>query len=199
MSGFFETTAFVVLSYLLGSIPSGLLLGRALTGQDVRETGSGNIGAANVSRMAGRPLAVAVLVADILKGLLPVLIARALHLDPIQLAVVAGAAVIGHDFSAFLRLHGGKGVATTFGACLALAPVPTAGAAALWVIFFAISRVSAIASLVSLWALPLLMAAFDQPPEYVALAFGLWLLALYTHRDNLKRLAQGSEYRFGAD
>lgn len=197
MSGGIITTALVVAAYLLGSIPFGLLLGKAFTGKDVRDVGSGNIGAANVFRLAGQGVGAGVLVGDMVKGIVPVLIGRAIHLDPIQLSIVAGAAVLGHDFSAFLRFQGGKGVATTFGVFLVLAPIPTIAAAVVWVLVLGISRTSSLASLSSLWALPLCMAVFDQPTEYVALAFGLCLLGLFTHRDNIGRMGLGVEHRIG--
>jgi acyl phosphate:glycerol-3-phosphate acyltransferase len=197
MSGGIITTALVVAAYLLGSLPFGLLLGKAFTGKDVRDVGSGNIGAANVFRLAGRGVGAGVLLGDMAKGIVPVLIGRGIHLDPIQLSIVAGAAVLGHDFSAFLRFKGGKGVATTIGVCLALAPIPTTAAAVVWVLVLGISRTSSLASLSSLWALPLCMAVFDQPTEYVALAFGLCLLGLFTHRDNIGRMGLGVEHRIG--
>lgn len=184
-----------VLGYLAGSIPSGLIFGRMFTGRDVRTVGSGNIGAANVSRVAGYRVAVLVLLFDVLKGLGPVLAGRALRLNPIELSIIAGAAVLGHDFSAFLKLSGGKGVATTLGVALALAPVVALSGAVIWLISLGIWRFSSVASLIALWSLPVLMAIFDQPVEYVPLTAGLALLGFYTHRENLSRLSAGEEAR----
>jgi glycerol-3-phosphate acyltransferase PlsY len=187
--------AVVVLAYLMGSIPSGLLVGRAFTGKDVRDVGSGNIGAANVSRLGGFRLAVFVLVLDLLKGVIPVLIGRLVGLSSIELCAVAAAAVLGHDFSLFLKFRGGKGVATTLGVVLALSPVVAVVAALVWLLVLGISKYSSLASLVALFALPVIVAAADQPAEYVPLTMGLALLALYTHRDNVNRLNQGKESR----
>ena len=124
-------------------------------------------------------------------------VAVALGLNPIQAAIVAGFAVLGHDFSVFLRFVGGKGVATTMGACAALALLPSVAAGIIWLLVLGVTRVSSLASLIALWMLPLLMAIFDQPPEYVALSFALCVLGLYTHRDNLVRLATSAENRVG--
>ena len=191
------TVALAIVAYLAGSIPFGLLFGRVFAGKDVRSSGSGNIGAANVSRVAGNRVAALTLLADLLKGLVPVLVGRWLGLNPIDLAVVAGLTVLGHDFSIFLRLKGGKGVATTLGAAAGLAIPPAASAALIWLLIVAIARVSALGSLVALWSLALFMAVFDQPPEFVCLAFGLSLLSVYTHRENLARMSGGQENRVG--
>ncbi len=187
--------AVVVLAYLMGSIPSGLLVGRAFTGKDVRDVGSGNIGAANVSRLGGFRLAAFVLVLDLLKGVIPVVIGRLIGLSSIELCAVAAAAVLGHDFSLFLKFKGGKGVATTLGVVLALSPVVAVVAALVWLLVLGISKYSSLASLVALFALPVIVAAADQPAQYVPLTLGLALLALYTHRDNVNRLNQGKESR----
>jgi len=195
MSGTVITAVLVVGAYLAGSIPFGVLLGRAFAGQDVRESGSGNIGAANVSRVAGVRVAVIVLAGDILKGVVPVGIGRLAHLDPTELAMIAGFAVLGHDFSAFLRLRGGKGIATTLGIAVALAPFAGLAAAAAWLVVMGMWRYSSLASLVALWTLPLAMAVFDRPMEYVALCFGLGLLGLFKHLENLVRLSEGRETR----
>lgn len=184
-----------LVAYFTGSIPTGLLLGRAMAGMDVRQSGSGNIGAANVSRVAGARAGALVLIGDLLKGVIPVLVGRGLRLNPIDLAIIGGLTVIGHDFSIFLRLRGGKGVATTLGAAATLALLPAASAALVWILVAVVFRVSAMASLVSLWTLALFMAVFDQPPEFVALAFGLSLLSVFTHRDNIARLSRGQENR----
>lgn len=189
------TVALIVAAYLLGSIPSGLLVARAFTGKDVRDVGSGNIGAANVSRVGGYRLAVVVLALDVLKGAIPVLVGRAVGLSYAELAGVAGSAVLGHDFSIFLKFRGGKGVATTLGVVLALAPIAGVVGALIWLAVAGIWRFSSLASLVALFALPVVIAATDQPSEYVPLTLGLALLALWTHRDNVYRLNQGTESR----
>jgi len=191
------TIALAVVAYLLGSIPSGLLFGRWLADTDVRSSGSGNIGAANVTRVAGARAGALVLTFDLIKGAVPVLVGRWLGLNPIDLAIVAGLTVVGHDFSLFLKLRGGKGVAATLGSAAALAILPAAASALVWLAVTGSSRISALGSLLALWTLPLFMAIFDQRPEYICVTFGLSLLSVYTHRENIARLARGQENRLG--
>ncbi|HZT96202.1 MAG TPA: glycerol-3-phosphate 1-O-acyltransferase PlsY [Chloroflexota bacterium] len=191
------TVALAALAYLVGSIPFGLLLTKAVAGRDVRRAGSGNIGAANVSRVAGYPAAVAVLILDAVKGLIPVLLGRTLGLEAWELALVGGIAVIGHDFSIFLRLRGGKGIATTVGVALGLLPPAGLIVAVIWLVILGIFRISSAASIIATLLLPVVIAILDGPAEYVALTFGLALLALYTHRDNLLRLSRGAEQGTG--
>ena len=159
-----------VVAFLLGSIPSGVVLSRALMGRDVREIGSGNFGAANVARAGGFRLGIAVALIDILKGVIPVAIGLAAGLDHTGLAVVALLAVIGHDFSIFLRLKGGKGVATTLGVALVLMPAVALLAAGLWVAVFLSLRYSSLASLLALAWLPIGAVLFGHPAAYVWLA-----------------------------
>lgn len=182
-----------VFAYLCGSVPFGLIFARAFTGEDVRQSGSGNIGAANVARTAGISIAALTLVGDVTKGLLPVLVGRALHLSPNELAIVGGAAVLGHDFSIFLKLRGGKGVATTLGVALGLAPAAAIVGAVVWLVGYGLSRKSAVGSLMALWSLPLALAVLDVSDAYIALTFCLFLLALITHRENLARLSSARE------
>jgi acyl phosphate:glycerol-3-phosphate acyltransferase len=184
------------LALVSGSIPTGVLLTRAITGIDVRAAGSGNIGAANVARTAGFKVGVGVAALDTLKGVLPVLAGRALGLDNIALAIVALAAVLGHDYSLFLRFRGGKGVATTLGVMLALAPVPTILALLTYVAIALALRYSSLASLSALTVLPAYMAALGQPRAFVVLAAILWLIAMVKHRENIVRLVHGTESRF---
>jgi glycerol-3-phosphate acyltransferase PlsY len=184
------------LALIAGSIPTGVLLTRAITGIDVRAAGSGNIGAANVARTAGFKVGIGVAALDILKGVLPVLAGRALGLNNTALAIVALAAVLGHDYSLFLGFHGGKGVATTLGVMLALAPIPTVLALLTYVAIALALRYSSLASLSALTVLPAYMAALGQPRAFVVLAAILWLIALVKHRENIVRLAHGTESRF---
>ena len=187
---------FVALAFLAGSFPSGVVLTRLLTGRDVREVGSGNIGAANAARAGGFRVGAAVAVADVLKGLLPVLLARWVGLEPLPLAVVALAAVLGHDFSLFLRFRGGKGVATTLGVALGLAPLAAALAALCWLLVLLGSGYSSLASLVALALLPVLLVTTHQPAMYVVAGIALFVLALFKHLENISRLMSGTERSF---
>lgn len=186
----------LAVAYLLGSFPSGLVLARIFAGTDVRQVGSGNIGAANTARAAGVKVGVLVAILDALKGMIPVLLGRLLGLDPTALALLAGAAVLGHDFTIFLRFRGGKGVATTLGVALVLAPAVAALSIAAFVILVLIWRYTSAASLSALALLPVLLLLTRQPPAYVALAILLLLLAVAKHRGNIVRLMSGTEPRF---
>jgi glycerol-3-phosphate acyltransferase PlsY len=186
----------VLIALLTGSFPSGVVLGRLVTGRDVRDFGSGNIGAANAARVGGFKVGAGVAVLDVLKGVLPVLFGKMLGLGPAELVIVALAAVLGHDFSIFLGFRGGKGVATTLGVTLALAPIGTIIAALLWLTVLLRSRYSSLASLLALAILPLAVALTGSPPAYVTLGFGLFVLAAIKHRGNIGRLMTGTESRF---
>ena len=190
------TPFLAILAFLCGSFPSGLVLGKLILGQDIRRGGSGNIGAANVARQAGFKVGVLTAVLDALKGLIPVLIARGVGMDTRGLALVALAAVLGHDFSIFLRFRGGKGVATTVGVMLALAPPAALLSIAVFVVVFLLSSYASLASLGALALLPLFLVLTHGPQIYVPLATVLFFLAVWKHRANISRLIQGTEQGF---
>lgn len=184
---------YLLLTYLLAAVPFGVVL-TTLYGSDVdlRPTGSGNIGATNVARVFGWRMAVAVLALDLLKGLVPVLLAPWFGLDGIAWgSIVALVAFAGHCWPVYLELRGGKGVATSAGAMLALAPIPTAIAAVAWGGTLAASGRSSLSSLLA--ALVLVIAcAFLAPaalPATLLLALGIAL----THTPNIRRLMRGEE------
>jgi acyl phosphate:glycerol-3-phosphate acyltransferase len=181
------------LAFVLGSFPSGVVLSRLLTGQDVRRMGSGNIGAANVVRTSGFKTGASVALLDIAKGVLPVLFGKQAGLGHTALALVALAAVLGHDFSLFLRFRGGKGVATTLGVAVVLAPLGTLLAAAAWVLTLLLRGYPSLASLVALGLLPILVGLTGGPPAYVVLASALFVLGAGKHWVNIVRLAHGRE------
>jgi len=181
-------------AYVLGGVPTGVLFGRVV-GRDPRHVGSGNIGATNVTRALGRAWGAATLVVDLLKGLAPVIVARALVPDDEALLVGAAAglsAVIGHCYSPFLRLQGGKGVATAFGAMLGLAWPIAALAATIWVAVVIISRVAALGSLAAM-ACFVTAAFLDDRPTAVQ-AFALLAAALVTarHQANIRALRRAA-------
>jgi glycerol-3-phosphate acyltransferase PlsY len=185
----------VVLAYVAGSFPTGVLLARA-RGVDLRKVGSGNIGATNVGRALGRPFGVLVLVIDAAKGFLPVFLARQLGLSPWVLAAVGLAALLGHSFSLFLRGKGGKSVATALGAALAIAPLPALGSLAIYAVLLATLRISSIGSISGVVAFPLLVWLLGpRVPAYYAFGFAAAALVIVRHIDNLKRLARGEELR----
>lgn len=199
-----ELAAVALGAYLLGSIPSGYLLG-LLYRVDVREQGSGNIGATNVARSVGPSAGVATLAIDMAKGALPVLLVTGLELlssaQPAALTrarvVAAVAAVCGHIFSVFLRFRGGKGVATTLGALLALAPSAALGTVLAFAGVLAATRIVSLASLVAAVAAPLCTLSLGFPPGVSLAAALLAGLVVLRHRDNLSRLLAGTEPRIG--
>jgi len=191
------TPALVLLGYLAGSIPFGVLLTRWLRGVDVRQSGSGNIGATNVTRVAGKKLGAVVLVLDAVKGALPVALALRLVPDLPTVHVLVGlAAVLGHVYPVWLKLHGGKGVATALGVLLVLAPLAALAAGAAYITVFAVWRVSSLGSLAA-GATAVGTSAFTaRAPEYAGLSAVLFALMLWTHRSNIGRLLRRTERRF---
>jgi len=182
-------------AFVVGSIPTGVLVARA-KGVDLRKVGSGNIGATNVGRALGKRWAVFVLLVDASKGALPVLLLGEYSSDPWLPALGGTAAVYGQVFSIFLRGRGGKGVATSLGAGMALAPVPTLLCLATFVAVFAAFRIVSIGSLAAVGCFPLFLLLFDlgtAPRLFFALAVAL--LVLVRHRENLARLRRGEEHR----
>ena len=185
----------IALAYLAGSIPTGVLLGR-LAGVDVRSAGSGNIGATNVARTAGRSLGLLTLVGDALKGLLPVLVAHALGFQASVVAITAVAALCGHVFSMFLGFRGGKGVATGVGVMLGLAPAIVPIPLAVFAIAMALSKTVSLSSILATLSAVIAVAAFGYPwPTELASAAVAGLIVL-RHRENVSRLLSGTEPRF---
>jgi glycerol-3-phosphate acyltransferase PlsY len=181
-------------AYLLGSIPFGLLLGRALGGVDVRAAGSGNIGATNVARTAGKAAGGLVLALDAAKGAAPISIGQHGLEAPISVVVVAGLfAVLGHVFPVWLRFRGGKGVATALGVFLALSPLATSSAIAVFALVFALRRVVSLGSLIASVALVPLVAGLDGRREVLALTVLVAGLVVVRHRGNIRRLLSRQE------
>lgn len=186
----------VVAGYLLGSMPWGYWLPRLLTGTDVRASGSGSTGAANVWRAVGFKVALAVAVLDVAKGAAAALLGVWAGGEEVGLA--AGiAAMAGHWRPLFLRLaRGGKIVATTGGVALALVLLPTLAAAAVWVVTFLVTRYTSVASMLASVSLPAFALLLDEPPTLVAFAAGAAVAIVALHRANIRRLARGTENRF---
>ena len=192
----------VVLAYLIGSIPSAYLAGKLTRGIDLREHGSGNLGATNVHRVLGARIAIVVLLADALKGAIPVLLFPSLTntTRPDLWAIVyAVAAIAGHVRSIFLLWRGGgKGVATAAGAFLSLAPIPAALALGVFVIVLLAWGYVSLGSLSAATALPLVIALRGgiRSPLFVVSAV-VAVFVFWTHRANIGRLRRGEEPRFG--
>jgi len=199
IAGFFA----VILAYLIGSIPTGYIFGKVLMGIDIREHGSGNVGATNVFRTIGKIPAFAVLAIDFAKGfiavtLLPFIFAHVfrcpLNDSTINWYILMGAAAImGHIWTVFLEFRGGKGVATTAGVLAGLSVVLFCTALAVWVIVFVVWRYVSLASISAATALPVLSVAFNKDVYFVVFCSIFCLLGVITHRSNIRRLLQGKE------
>ena len=186
----------LVLAYLFGSIPAGVLVARTY-GVDIRKVGSGNIGATNVLRTLGWGPALVVAFFDVFKGGIAVLLARASGLEDWLLGGVALAAVLGHNYSLFLGFKGGKGVATSFGTLLFLDPVLSLWTLPVGVSVMLITRYVSAGSMAGSVAATVLALALGRPPWEVATVFLMAALIFWTHRENLKRLWEGTERRLG--
>lgn len=193
-----------VIAYFLGSIPFGYLLLKIFRKQDVRTIGSGNIGATNVARSGAKGLGIATLVLDALKGFLAVFVAERLAADsePLRyMALAALFAILGHMFPIWLKFKGGKGVATGVGVFLALAPKAVLIVLLIFAAIVAVSRYVSLGSIVASALFPvffLLMYRANTTPTTVLLVCGVAALIIWKHRDNIRRLASGTEHKFGA-
>lgn len=190
-------TAFitVLFAYLLGSVPTGFLLGR-LSGVDVREAGSGNVGAANVARVVGLKQGLSTLFGDLAKGFIPVFLSVQLGLG-LPVSSLAGlAAFLGHLYPVFLRFQGGKGVATALGVFLALAPTATGFLVLIFLVVAAVSRIVSLASLVAAAFAPVVFWLSSGSLYLIGSSFLISLMVFFRHRDNIVRLIAGVEPRF---
>ena len=204
VSGYIIT---ILLAYLLGSIPTGFLVGKA-RGIDIRTMGSGNIGATNVLRYFGTVAGVSVLLIDALKGFLAVavltrLIWRAYGTTPDLLnrewleIVAALAAILGHNFTCWLRFKGGKGIATSAGVLVALVPYALLIILGVWIIVLALTRFVSLASICASFTLPFATWITGGSFTMIAITAAMTTLAIYKHKSNIQRLLKGTETRFG--
>jgi glycerol-3-phosphate acyltransferase PlsY len=189
----------VLVSYLIGSIPTGLLLGRAFAKVDIRKYGSHNIGATNVYRSTGKTLGVLTLLGDTVKGFLPVYLVYTLTGSETWAALSALATFLGHLYPVYLKFSGGKGVATGLGVFLFLAPQPLIFCLGIFCIVLALSRYVSLSSMSAALALPLLMifSSHPYPRPYLATAAFLAILIVFRHQENIKRLIKGEEHKIG--
>lgn len=184
----------VFLAYLLGSIPFSHIFPK-LKGKDVRESGTKNVGATNALVVAGPIMGALALVGDIAKGYLPVALALYYNLDPWVVVFAGLAAVVGHDFSIFLKFRGGKGVATTGGVLLAIDPIFTVIIMLFWALLILITRYFIPSTIIIMGIVPILLFVFGKRFEFVFFAALAFVLALYTHREDIKRLIAGQELK----
>jgi glycerol-3-phosphate acyltransferase PlsY len=193
------TIALLLLAaYLLGAFPSSYVVGKLARGIDLRQHGSGNLGATNAYRVLGWKAATPVFIIDIFKGWLPTFLFPRIDNDPAwEWALAYGAAaIIGHVFSIYVRFKGGKGVATGSGVFLALAPVAVLIGLVVWGALLFITGIVSIASIVSAATLLIAVFALGQPPAVLALAIALAAFVIFAHRANIRRLLRGEEHSF---
>jgi len=184
----------LAIGYSLGSIPFGLLIARMGGKGDIREIGSGNIGATNVLRTGSKGLAAATLLLDAAKGAAAVLIAQRLWPDAVNVA--AAGALVGHLYPVWLRFKGGKGVATLLGILVPLLPVAALIYAIAWIGLLLVLRISSVAGMAAAATAPVTAAVVGDTALFPML-LGFALLVIWKHRENLKRLAKGEEPRVG--
>jgi glycerol-3-phosphate acyltransferase PlsY len=184
----------LALGYLFGSIPFGLILTRFAGKGDIREIGSGNIGATNVLRTGSRGLAALTLILDCVKATAAILIAQRLF-DGESVAYAAAGAMIGHLYPVWLRFRGGKGVATLLGVLITLLPMAADIYAAIWLFLLLTLRISSVAGMAAALSVPIV--AFVTHSAYFPMLLGFALLVLWKHRANIVRLTKGTEPRIG--
>jgi glycerol-3-phosphate acyltransferase PlsY len=198
----------IIISYLIGSIPTAYIFGRFLKGIDIRKFGSGNVGATNALRVLGKPAGITVLVLDILKGFVAVVflgnlvVVRTASIPGETLRIILGlSCILGHNWTIFLGFKGGKGVATTFGVLLGLA-IKIAGLKVIlalsiltWLVIFVITRIVSVASVLTGITLPIYMLLFKQSHILVFSSIILSIIIILRHKSNLKRALQGKESR----
>jgi glycerol-3-phosphate acyltransferase PlsY len=193
----------VVLAYLIGSIPVAYIFGRMLKNLDIREHGSGNMGATNAFRVLGKGPGTIVLILDIIKGIIPVtVLANAFGLgDPLSLVIISVAAVSGHNWTIFLGFKGGKGMATSLGVLMGLAiqlpglRIVLGLALLIWVVLFLALGYVSLASIAAAVALPILMVVFEAPFPMKVMGIVLCVFIVFRHSSNIKRLVKGQENR----
>ncbi len=187
--------ALLVVAYLLGSVCSAIIVCKLLRLPDPRTQGSNNPGATNVMRIGGKKAAIITLAGDMLKGVPLVLIAQQLHLTPDLISAIGLAAFLGHLYPVYFKFEGGKGVATALGVLLALYWPLGLGVIGVWLTVFAVFRISSLSSILAFTAAPI--AAWFICPQYMLGIFGMSVLLVARHKQNIKALLKGEERKFG--
>ncbi|MCJ7657137.1 MAG: glycerol-3-phosphate 1-O-acyltransferase PlsY [Candidatus Atribacteria bacterium] len=193
-----KSALIIIGCYLLGSIPFGYIVGKVFKKVDIREFGSGNIGATNAFRIFGPSLATLVLLGDVSKGILSIYLARFLGIDNLLILTIAGLAVIcGHDWSLFLGFKGGKGIATTFGVVFALNPIIAVLALIIWGIVLITTRYVSLSSIFAVVSIFVFTILFKQPYEYIVFSAIILVLGIFNHKENIERLKSKKERKIG--
>ncbi|WP_338035316.1 glycerol-3-phosphate 1-O-acyltransferase PlsY [Halanaerobacter jeridensis] len=185
----------LAVAYLLGSIPFGLIVGKLVTGKDIRDQGSGNTGATNAYRLMGLGFGLLVALLDIGKGVAAVKIAQMVLGQSSELLILlAGVmAIVGHNLSIFLKFDGGRGVATSVGVLGSLAPVEVLIVGAIWFTIILLTRYVSLGSITGAVILPILMFAFGKPNFIIIFGVLISAFVIYSHKDNINRLLNGNE------
>jgi len=193
-----EMLLLAITAYLIGSIPTGIIVAKILGAPDPRTVGSGNIGATNVGRAGGKAAGIITLIGDVLKGFLIILLAFYMFGNSPKEISIAGLAVfLGHIFPVFLKFKGGKGVATALGVFLAIGPLQAAFALFLFIIIAVIFRYISIGSMIAAASVPVFFSFFTSSQQYIPLAAIIAVFIILKHLDNIKRLGQGTENKIG--
>lgn len=187
----------VIAAYFLGSIPTGLLLASSF-GVDIRNSGSGNIGATNVYRTLGKKIGVMTLIGDCIKGLVPVLAAKYLGMSSDWIALIGLSAFLGHVYTVFLGFKGGKGVATALGVFLGISPLTVLVAFAVFALVLWKWRFVSLASILSAAAAPAIIAITEKDLSFSLMALGIAAIVILRHKDNIRRLKSGTETKIKA-
>lgn len=187
----------LVFAYLCGSVSTAILVCRLMGLPDPRSEGSRNPGATNVLRIGGKKAAAITLAGDFLKGLIPVLVARAFGFGPEVLAATAFAAFLGHLYPVFFGFQGGKGVATALGVMVGLSWQVALAALATWLVVARVSKISSLAALSAATLSPLYALLFGLPGAYALALLPMVALLLWRHRENIRRIRAGTESRIG--
>ena len=194
----------ITLAYLVGSIPTAYVFGKVFKGIDIRQHGSGNVGATNLARVMGKKVGAVVFILDFLKGLVAVtVIPMALReffpaapVADIVVYILSGtAAIVGHIWTIFLKFKGGKGVSTTAGTIAGLHPGVLLGGLVVWAAVFAVWKYVSLASIVAAISLPIFAVILGMDLAFIVFCGVICLLGVYSHRDNIRRLIQGKETR----
>ena len=188
-----------VFAYIMGSIPTAYWYAKYFHGIDIRQHGSGNVGATNSLRVLGKKAGIIVLIFDLLKGLLPVLIARSLGFSEEQTFLIGIVCILGHIWSVFANFKGGKGIATSLGVILAVSPAGAGISLAVFVAIVYFTKYVSLASMLAGLAFVFYYLVFNFEQTNMSLiAFGLFMLLVFTHRENIKRLVAGTESKISS-
>ena len=188
----------LIFAYVLGSIPSGLIIGKGVYNVDLRQYGSKNIGATNAWRTLGKFPGTLIFLCDFLKGFVSVYIASSLIGVPLAMALAGALAIIGHSLSIFLGFKGGKGVATGLGVIAMLMGKVTIAVFLLWFIIVYFTRYVSLGSCVAALFVPILAYFFDEPPEFIVFGIIVAVLIIVRHKGNIERLLNGTESKISA-